>query len=178
MPPDVKIGRRLRHQALRYLARYPTSEARLARVLARRLWKEGIADHAEVAGLVEGVVRELVAAGLVDDARYAEGRTRALLRRGRSRARIQRELAVDGIDRGTVETALATAASATDDVDRAAAVRFAKRRGLGPFRSSAEERALRRDRDLRALVRQGFALPVAQVVVDAASADGLDDPLQ
>jgi regulatory protein len=175
---------RLRARALRYLERYGASRGRLARVLERRARREAEAaggDVDAVAADVASVVDELAELGLVDDEAYAEGRARALLRRGRSPARVKRELAEDGIDRAGTDAALARHGD-PDALTRAAAVRYAKRRGLGPFRDPAR-RAERRDRDLRALVRQGFPFPLARRVVDAdAGADAgdgepLDDPL-
>lgn len=169
---------RLRARALRYLERYGASRARLARVLERRARREAAladADPDAVAGEVREVVAELAAQGLVDDRAYAEGRSRALLRRGRSPARVRRDLGEDGIDREAVEAVLARHGDG-DELARAAAVRYARRRRLGPFREPAR-RAERRDRDLQALVRQGFPFPLAKRIVDAEDADALDDPL-
>jgi regulatory protein len=174
-PPDRA---RLRARALGYLERYGASRGRLVRVLERRARREAQAAGADadaVARDVESVVAELADLGLVDDAAYAEGRARALLRRGRSPARVRRELADDGIDRAGTDAALDRHGE-RDALARAAAVRYAKRRGLGPFRDPAR-RAERRDRDLQALVRQGFPFPLARRIVDADENDPLDDPL-
>jgi regulatory protein len=169
---------RLRARALRYLERYGASRGRLARVLDRRARREAEAaggDVDAVAADVASVVDELAELGLVNDTAYAEGRSRALLRRGRSPARVHRELAEDGIERAATDAALDRHGGA-DALAHAAAVRYAKRRGLGPFRDPAR-RAERRDRDLRALVRQGFPFPLARRVVDAEDGEPLDDPL-
>ncbi|NBB68867.1 MAG: regulatory protein RecX [Alphaproteobacteria bacterium] len=163
---------------MRYLERYGASRERLARVLERRARREADlagSDPEAVAAAVAGVVAELAELGLVNDAAYAEGRSRALLRRGRSPARVRRELAEDGIDRATTDAVLAAQGDA-DALARACAVRFAKRRGIGPFGDPAR-RAARRDRDLRALLRQGFGFALARRIVDAEASDSLDDPL-
>ena len=47
-----------------------------------------------------------------------------------------------------------------------AAARYARRRRLGPFRA-APEREERRQRDLAALARAGFAYDVARRVIEA-----------
>jgi regulatory protein len=174
-PPDRS---RLRARALRYLERYGASRGRLARVLERRARREAEAAGADVEAVtaeVADVIEELAELGVVNDAAYAEGRSRALLRRGRSPGRVRRELAMDGIDRAAADAALESYGGA-DALAHAAAVRFAKRRGLGPFRDPAR-RAERRDRDLQALVRQGFPFPLARRVVDADDEAALDDPL-
>jgi regulatory protein len=176
LPADAPDRARLRARALAYLDRYGASRARLARVLERRARHESTdADPEVVASDVASVVEELAGLGLVDDAAYAEGRARALLRRGRAPARIRRELAADGIDREGAEAALGRHGGA-DALARAAAIRYARRRGLGPFRDPAR-RAERHDRDLRALVRQGFPFPLARRIVEADDGDELDDPL-
>jgi len=176
--PAASDRARLRARALRYLERYGASRGRLARVLERRARREAeIAggDPEAVVAAVDSVVAELGELGLVDDAAYAEGRARALLRRGRSPVRVRRELADDGIDRATTDAALAAQGDA-DALARAAAVRYAKRRRIGPFGEPAR-RAARRDRDLQALVRQGFAFALARRIVDADDTEPLDDPL-
>jgi regulatory protein len=176
--PAAADRSRLRARALRYLERYGASRGRLARVLERRARREAEATGADpdaVAADVASVVDELAELGLVDDGAYAEGRARALLRRGRSPARVRRALADDGVARADADAALAHHGGA-DALARAAAVRYAKRRGLGPFRDPGR-RAGRRDRDLAALVRQGFPLPLARRIVDADDGDQLDDPL-
>ncbi len=179
MPLETKQAARLRDRALRHLARFPASSTRLRGVLeryARKLAAAGDLEPAAAGPLIEAVVQGLVEQGLLDDRSYARGRARALARRGRSRARIRGALGVDGIDRDLAEEALDQALADADDGEQALAVRYARRRGLGPFRAAAD-RAPRRERDLRSLVRQGFPLPVARAVIDAEAPDAIDDPL-
>jgi regulatory protein len=169
--PDAAL---LERRALAYLQRYPASRRRLAAVLQRRAWPEARAhglDANDLDSLVQSVVARLAAKGLVDDAVFAQGRVRALLRRGRPPARVRLELGRDGIDAEFANALLAEAAGG-GDLEHAAAVRYARRRGLGPFRTG--DRAARRERDLAALVRQGFPMPVARAVIDA---EAPDDPL-
>lgn len=166
----------MERRALNYLARYPASQARLEMVLRRRARREAAGELEGLDALVRSVVVALAERGLVDDRAFAEARARALLRRGRSPRRVRAELTQDGVAAELIEPALRQAAPEEPDLDRAAAVRYARRRGLGPFRPEPE-RAARRDRDLRALVRQGFGLPLARDVVDAADPASLHDTL-
>jgi regulatory protein len=73
--------------------------------------------------------------------------------------------------RCAIAAALSSLAEA-GETDLRAALRFAKRRRLGPFRTP-KERATRRERDLAALGRAGFSYEVARAVVDAPTADAL-----
>ena len=173
-PPAVTPAA-LETAALRYLERYASSVANLRRVLMRRIERAaraGAIDREEGRARVAALVERLRERRLVDDNTYADGRARSLSRQGRSRAAIARRLAAKGVESDAVEAALAALAEA-GETDLHAALRFAKRRRLGPFRA-AKERALRRERDLAALGRAGFSYEVARAVVDAPSADTVD----
>ena len=156
--------------------RYASSEENLRRVLRRKVERACRLrgeDPAELAGLVEDVVRRAVASGLLDDRAYAEARVATLRRRGGSSRAIAARLAAKGVGRELVETALA------EDPDETAAARaLARRRRLGPWRTA--DRAAHRDRDLAALARAGFAYGIARAVIDgpaeeAGLADGEDN---
>ncbi|HEY9537533.1 MAG TPA: hypothetical protein VIS03_08050, partial [Kiloniellaceae bacterium] len=60
----------------------------------------------------------------------------------------------------------------SSDVELRAALRYARRRRLGPFRleSGPDDRAERRERDLAALGRRGFDYETARRIIDS------DDP--
>ncbi|MFO1188282.1 MAG: RecX family transcriptional regulator [Alphaproteobacteria bacterium] len=108
----------------------------------------------------------------------APRRGRSLHRQGASKRAIRAKLAQKGIAADLVEaaiTALADVAFEPGDggVDLAAAVNYARRRRIGPFGHPAR-RAVRRDRDLAALGRQGFAYDIARRVVDAPDAQAAE----
>jgi len=164
-PPPLTPAR-LEQAALAYLQRYANSAAGLARVLQRRLRKAEREGRAQATGAdIEAVVAKLVRLGLLNDALFAEGRAGRLARQGRSGRDIARRLAAAGL--GADEVALGLAAAGSEpaaELDRAIA--FARRRRLGPFRTS--QRAERRLNDMAGLARQGFAYDLARRVVDAA----------
>lgn len=172
-PPKPLTPERLRKAALAYLERYAASTEQLRRVLARRLQRAAAAGVAEVgAAEIEAELARLTAAGLLDDAAFAEMKTRSLGRRGRSRRGIALALRRLGVaEQG--ESALAAAEAEQRGAELARAVAFARRRRLGPFRPAAERRE-RRQRDLAALGRQGFAAAVARQVVEAADPEALE----
>jgi regulatory protein len=173
-PPPAVTPAALEAAALHYLERYASSVANLRRVLMRRVERAaraGAIEREEGRARVAAVVERLRDRRLVDDAAYADGRARSLSRQGRSRAAIAQRLAAKGVEAEAVEAALSSLAEA-GETDMRAALRFAKRRRLGPFRA-AKERALRRDRDLAALGRAGFSYEVARAVVDAPTAEAL-----
>lgn len=169
---------RLERIALAYVERYGGSTAALRRVLSRRVERAaaaGLADRDALVPAIEGIVARLVTAGLVDDRAFAEGRARALARRGASRRRIAADLARRGLEPEVVAAGLERVAveAPGDDYDLAAALRYARRRGLGPFRSEAT-RLASRARDAAALSRAGFPARIVRAVVDARDPEDLE----
>ncbi len=152
---------------LAYLARYAATEAGLARMLtravdrwARRALADGVeadavaAQAAQARAAVCSVVVRLAAAGAVSDAAFAESRTRSLVRGGRSRRAVAAHLAAKGVGAETARAALDA-----EEVDElAAALVFARRRRIGPFRVGDEDRL----RELAMLARAGFSQAVAK----------------
>lgn len=175
----------LERVALAYLARFAASEAGLRRVLMRRVDRAARAGTVEAEAAaeagrasVEALIERYRRSGLVDDRIFAEARAASLHRQGASKRAIRAKLAQKGIAADLVEaaiTALADVAFEPGDggVDLAAAVNYARRRRIGPFGHPAR-RAVRRDRDLAALGRQGFAYDIARRVVDAPDAQAAE----
>jgi regulatory protein len=162
----------LENAALFYLERFSASAEGLRRVLMRRVERAARAhgdDPAEGAVLVADLIGRYQSAGLLDDQRYAEGKSRSLLRRGCSKRAIRQDLARRGVATEVIDRAIEDLENevAEDDVscDQAAAQAYARRRRLGPFRSP-EMRAQYRDRDLAALGRVGFSWEIARQVID------------
>jgi regulatory protein len=164
----VPTADRLTRSALHYLERYASSEANLRRVLERRVLKACHAlelDPAEFAAMIDTVVETCRRNALVDDRSYAETKVASLRRRGGSRRKIEAQLNAKGVDRGTIEAVLEDSERSDDD----AALIFARRRRLGPFRKTG--RTERRDKDLAAMCRAGFSYEIARRVIDAEPED-------
>jgi regulatory protein len=164
----------LHDAALRHLARYSATQAGLLRVLARRIdrWARAAAAEPEMVAAARSAAREvvsrLVAVGAVDDAAFAAGRARSLARAGRSRRAISAHLAARGV------SAELTAALPDDPAaELAAALAYARRRRIGPFRRPPD--AEQHLPDLGRLARAGFPQPIAEQVLrmDADEADAL-----
>ena len=168
--------------AAAYVARYDASSARLRAVLMRRVLKARRDEASvipEVEAVIEGILARYAAAGILDDGRYAERKAGRLHQRGVSRRHIREKLKLAGIGRDAIEQALETARGETAgrgaDMDLQAALAFASRRRLGPFRAPAQRRE-RRNRDLAALGRAGFDLDIARRVIDTDDPDTLLAP--
>jgi regulatory protein len=168
----------LRRAALHYLERYASSEHNLRRVLERKLKRRRQADPERwtidahsAAAMIAAAVEACRALGLVDDAAYAETKAAGGRRRGHSATRIMAAMTMKGVTREVA--AHAVAQSGHDDCF--AALVFARRRRLGPFRSDDRNRETsagqclgRLDadrRDMAALCRQGFDYRTARRVI-------------
>ena len=177
-PPRAITADYLDKAALFYLERYASSADNLARVLMRRVEKAaraGISDREEGRALVAALVERYCARGLLDDRIYAEGRAKSLLRQGRPRAAIARRLAAKGVGSDAIDAAIGTLVEDSPDPDLSAAIAFARRRRLGPYR--LKDRAAFRDKDLAALGRAGFTYDLARKVVAAETPDALESML-
>lgn len=120
-----------------------------------------------IALLAEEAVRFGVFMGAIDDGAFADIKSQSASRSGKSRRAIAQTLARKGIDQELVSAAL------KDIDDLAAAVRFARKRGYGPFRrTEADPRQV--SRELASLARQGFGFSLAQRVVQMERVDADD----
>jgi regulatory protein len=158
----------LNRAALTYLARYAAPAGHLRRLLLARVTRSAKAhgtDPEAGAQAVETIISRLVDQGLLDDGVYARARARSLFRRGASGYAIRGRLAQKGVAAADIDVAIAGLAEEAAQPELAAALAFARRRRLGPFRP-AERRAAHRDRDLASLGRQGFDYALVRRVVD------------
>jgi regulatory protein len=159
----------LRQSVLDYLDRFVASTRRLTQVMTRKIRASAAAHDDDPAPLLEalpGIIAGLEKQGVLSDRNLAEAKARAMIRRGGSRAKIMANLAGKGIDVATADAALARMKLEFDDPELDAALAYARRRRLGPFRSDPELRLANRQKDLAALARAGFSGGIARRVLD------------
>ena len=164
VPPLDAAG--LRDLALRYVGRYATSEAKLRRYLARKLFERGWGGDG--AAPVDAVVARMAELGYVDDRVFAEARGRGLTGRGFGARRVAADLGAAGIDRD-----LAAEVASTGDA-LAAATAFARRRRFGPFGQSLGDPARdadRRRKQFAAMMRAGHDVAVTRRVLAGVADD-------
>jgi regulatory protein len=160
---------RLEELALAYVARFATSEAKLAAYLGRKLrergWAEGEGGPPDMAALT----RRYAELGYVDDEAYAAAKSGGLLRRGYGPRRIVQALQMAGIGENERLAALPS-----EDNARRAALVMARKRRFGPFGGERPDPA-RRERQIAAMLRAGHALDNAREIVDAASVEAVEE---
>jgi len=163
--------------ALFHLERYASSAENLRRVLGRRVRRRLGSDDEPVraaGALIDALIANYRATGLLDDAAYAAGRAKSGLARGRSLRRIAAGLAAKGIGAEDASAAVAALDDGAADPELAAACAFARRRRLGPFRRAAADRR----RELAAFALAGFARRTAEVVLACADEAAVADLLR
>jgi regulatory protein len=166
-------GALIERWALAYLGRFSSSAENLRRVLLRRVRKR-LPDDRVAATRAAAVIDMLIAryrvSGLLDDAAYAAGRARARLRRGQSLRTIRAGLAAKGVAAEDAETAIAALGDEAGDPNLVAAVVFARRRRLGPYRRAPAETV----KELAAFARAGFARAAAEAVLRCTTPDEVE----
>lgn len=126
-------------------------------------------ERVEMAAWVDALIARLIASGALNDARYAAARAATLRRKGKAPPRIRAALRAKGVSAENAAVASPDELHPADeDAALAAALAYAKRRRLGPFRPSERlsddrrERLARWQKDLAAMIRAGFAYDVAR----------------
>jgi len=160
----------LKGLALDYLDRFAATRQRLRQVMLRKIrisTRLHGDDPEPIIAALDQAILWLEGRGFLSDKAYAESKARSLVDRGTSRAHILAKLAAKGVGGDDARAALDSVALEYEEPELEAAQRYARRRRLGPYRLDAETRAARRDKDLAAMARAGFAGRVARQVIDA-----------
>lgn len=154
----------LRDLALNYLGRFATTRAKLGAYLSRKVRERGW--DGERPADIEGVIARMAELGYVDDAAFALSKARSLGARGYGRRRVDSALRAAGVE--DVDSSAARDHAAAEAAE--SALRFARKRRIGPFAPDPADRA-QKERMLAAMVRAGhdFALAKAILALDPGS---------
>jgi regulatory protein len=155
--------------ALSYVGRFATSRSKLAAYLTRKLRERGWDGGSPADPLA--VADRMADLGYVDDRAFASARARSMLNRGYGGRRVGAALHAAGIaeeDRRPADEEVEAGAVE-------AAIRFAKRRRIGPFAlHDADPRT--REKHIAAMLRAGHGLTLARRLV-ALPPGGEFDPV-
>lgn len=184
---------RIRHIAEHYVGQRESSAQMLRQVLERRLLRRlrtldpevAAAERDAVLPLIEAEIERLLAAGVIEDARFAEMKARSALASGRGVRRILRDLGQKGVAGPAAQEALLGAArevagvfeegAEPTEVLRAAEIEaaevFARKRRLGPHRAAPlpeawADRSKVWRREAAAMARAGFGVDTIRLVLD------------
>ena len=165
--PPLDKGR-LDELALAYVGRFATSRAKLRSYLQRKVRERGWnGDQPADPG---AVAERLAGLGYVDDRAFAAMKGRALTARGYGAGRVGAALRAAGIAEDDGAEARKAAEAAAD----ASALRFAKRRRIGPYAAvAASDRAVR-DKAVAAMLRAGHRIDIARRIIAMRPGEGPD----
>jgi regulatory protein len=169
--PKPMTKRRLRNIATHYFTQRTTTRGHLRRLLMNRI-RTSLRHHegseTEMAGWLDAILDDLERMGLLNDRAWATSRLERLRRQGHSERVIRTRLRAKLVPPALIDELLED--RPIDPLE--AAIRFARKRRIGPFREG--DRAARRDKDLGKLARGGFPYDIAREVLDLDAEEALD----
>ncbi len=177
MKPRRLSPRYLENAALFHLRRHSSTVLGLKRVLLRKVDRSlrfHGGDREEAVGWIEALLPKLQRSGYLDDERFATSRARSLLQRGTSVRMIQQRLKLKGVSAALVASSVQGLKQEDASPDWVAAVAYARRRRLGPFRKRPLAAREDRARELASFARSGFSYTLASRIVDAPDEASLD----
>jgi regulatory protein len=151
--------KRLEELALRYVGRYATTRAKLRSYLARKLRERGWGEDS--APDLEGLAARFAELGYVDDAAFALNKSQALSARGYGKRRLIDKLRIAGV----AEDDGVAARDHADAEALEAALRFARRRRIGPFAAAVPD-PKQREKAIAAMVRGGHSFALSRAIAD------------
>jgi regulatory protein len=157
----------LNELALAYVGRFATTRAKLRSYLNRKLRERGW--EGERAADVDGLVERLAGQGYVDDAAFALSKSQSLTARGYGERRVRQSLLVAGV--AEEDGAAARAHAELEAVD--SAIRFARRRRIGPFATSVVDLASR-EKAIAAMIRAGHGFALSRTIAGMAPGEAID----
>lgn len=158
-PPLDEEG--LERLALFYAGRYATTRAKLRAYLRRKATERGWAGPGEPP--IERLAERCAALGYVDDRAFAAARAASLMRRGYGERRVRQALRAAGVEAADAEAVNREA----EEEAWAAALRFARRRRIGPWSHIPPDRE-GRGKAAAALLRAGHPIDIVRRLLDAA----------
>ena len=178
MADSERLAQVLDEAALKYLERFDASIAKLRTRLmqkGRALAPEGTSKE-DIESTVSQLLARYQRSGILDDRRFAEASIRSLRQRGLGERAIVHRLSAKGLEAATVREALGRVDEHQEEPELEAALRFVRRRKLGPHRTTTSAvtpatTAKERRKDLQALARAGFSYEVAQRALGAEALD-------
>lgn len=159
---------KLNELALRYVGRFATTRSKLRSYLSRKVRERGW-DGAREPDF-EAIANRFAELGYVDDSSYALAKSQSLTGRGYGKRRVLESLRAAGVE----EDESLAAREHADLEAVSAALRYARRRRIGPFASEAATDPIQRRKALAAMVRAGHGFDLAKTVISLAPDEEVD----
>jgi regulatory protein len=150
----------LNELALRYVGRFATTRAKLRSYLARKVREHGW-DGAREPN-VSAIAERFADQGYVDDSAYALAKSQSLTGRGYGKQRVMQTLRAAGVE----DEDGSAARSHAEEEAVSAALRFARRRRVGPYAAAELRDPRERQKALAAMVRAGHGFGLARAILE------------
>ncbi len=167
-PPPPLNDERLRGLALHYVGKYATTRGKLTAYLSRKIRERGWSN--ERPADIDALVGQFAELGYVNDAQFAEARSRSFVHRGYGQRRLDEDLRASGI----TESDAADAVGHMTESAFAAATNFARRKRIGPFAGEPASPE-KRQKQLQGFLRAGHSFGLARRFVHAEPGEELTD---
>jgi regulatory protein len=159
---------KLNELALRYVGRFATTRAKLRNYLARKVRDRGWSGAREPD--FDAIASRFAERGYIDDAAYALGKSQVLALRGYGKRRVLETLRMAGIEE---EDSISARQHAELEAVNSA-LRFARKRRLGPFAQAEVRDPKQRDKAIGAMIRAGHSYGLARAIMLLAPGDCVD----
>jgi regulatory protein len=169
----------LENAALYYLGRFATSSENLRQVLERRILRAAKHHDTDIKAcnqLVGDLIQRYLESGILNDGIYAQTQAASMNRRGKSLRAIRARLRQKAVSSDVIDDALAVLAGEVGQLDLAAAIAYARKRRLGPYRRNTGKPE-NPEKELAALARSGFSYALALRILEAKNVDELENEL-
>jgi regulatory protein len=158
----------LNELALRYVGRFATTRAKLRSYLTRKVRERGWSGAGEPD--LGSIAERFADLGYIDDASYALSKSQSLTARGDGKKRVVQALKIAGI--GEEDSSTARDHAEVEAVT--AAVRFARRRRIGPFAQIPPANPRERDKALAAMMRAGHGFELSRAILALPPGEEVD----
>jgi regulatory protein len=165
-----KITQSYLHNAgLYYLQRFASSRQNFITVMDRKIRKSCHVhtdqNYESCKAMLETLADTFERSGLLNDDLYINGMIQSLRRRGYSRSGILQKLTVKGITRDVALTKLQQNDNDGIDEEWEAALKFARKRKLGPYATKTDENSTKKF--FASLARAGYSYDTARKILNA-----------
>lgn len=171
----------LENSASYYIGRYATSSENLRQVLKRKIFrasKHHVTDIDACITHVEDLIQRYLKIGVLNDKAYAQAQAASMNRRGKSLRAIRSKLRQKLLSNENIEKAIGTLTQEIVSPDLYAAIAYARKRRLGPYRKNTINRSsLDFNKELASLARSGFSYSLALRIVEAKNIGELESEL-
>lgn len=163
--PKKISKQRLKNIALYYLKRFESSVANLRQVLQRRTdeyaYYDKSFDKYEAYKWIEEILSDFERIKYLDDERYAQIKISGYLNAGKPARYIKIKLQQKGIDINLINNILDEQTYNPFEM----AMKFAKKKKIGPYRNDEYNRQENRQKDMATLIRAGFDYDIVNEVL-------------